>query len=99
MSKCSPDCGEECDNGCIVGNSGVMAGAAPTRKLPSCMMPDGAEPCEAFQELQRQLDVARDALKSTLFALELQPMSSYDDQQYINGVADIARTALSEVEG
>lgn len=27
-------------------------------KLPSCMMPDGAEPCEGYQDLNKDLDKA-----------------------------------------
>ena len=35
------------------------------RKLPDCMMPDGAEPCIAFQRLKAERDELLAALKST----------------------------------
>ncbi len=28
--------------------------------FPACMMPDGAEPCEAFQKLQAENDMLRE---------------------------------------
>jgi hypothetical protein len=31
--------------------------------LPDCMMPDGAEPCKGYQELQKQLDLSAKAWK------------------------------------
>jgi hypothetical protein len=47
--------------------------------LPACMMPDGAEPCEAFRELQTEVerlrmdkDVQRSQDRNTAYEVEIE---------------------------
>lgn len=36
-----------------------------TRKLPDCMMPDGAEPCLGYRQLERELASLPDTIRSS----------------------------------
>jgi len=54
MSRCYY-CGAE--------TSGMHICGVPTTTLPGCMMPDGAEPCKAYQELRSQVETLWEQLK------------------------------------
>ena len=56
-------------------------------KLPSCMMPDGADPCEAYQELYMENKVLREALDMT---------NSVLSKSFTQNDVDMLRQAISE---
>ncbi len=49
--------------------------------LPDCMMPDGAEPCIAYQELEAERDRLREALEHLSEYLEY--LGYYEKVDYI----------------
>ena len=86
-------------------DAAVEAGALPPVKtLPDCMMPDGADPCIAYQELAAHdsaLQAENVRLREALTAVDMwyTKRGAKPSSGLLSAVIDTVRTALGEPYG